>query len=37
VVLELEGDEDEIKHGISWVVQKGVSVDPVIVDIAKGK
>jgi hypothetical protein len=37
IVLELEGNEDEIKRGIGWVEQKGVRVDPVIDDTAKGK
>jgi len=29
VVLELEGAEEEIEQGISWVISKGVRVDPV--------
>jgi len=36
VVLELEGDEEEIELGISWVTSKGVRVDPVIGDIVEG-
>ena len=36
VVLELEGDEEEIELGISWVISKGVRVDPVIGDIVEG-
>jgi ABC-type methionine transport system ATPase subunit len=36
VVLELEGDEDEIERGISWVKGKGVRVDPVIGDVVEG-
>jgi len=36
VVLELEGEEKEIEEGISWVVSKGVRVDPVIGDIVEG-
>ena len=28
-VLELEGEEDDIEDGISWVTTKGVRVDPV--------
>ena len=36
VVLELEGDEKEIELGISWVISKGVRVDPVIGDIVEG-
>ena len=36
VVLELEGEEEEIERGISWVRGKGVRVDPVIGDIVEG-
>lgn len=36
VVLELEGEENEIERGISWVISKGVRVDPVIGDIVEG-
>jgi len=36
VVLELEGEEDEIEHGIAWVTSKGVRVDPVTGDIVEG-
>jgi len=36
VVLELEGEEEEIERGIGWVVSKGVRVDPVIGDIVEG-
>ncbi|MEE8619265.1 MAG: NIL domain-containing protein [Dehalococcoidales bacterium] len=36
VVLELEGEEKEIKQGIAWVTAKGVRVDPVIGDIVEG-
>ena len=36
VVLELEGKEEEIERGISWVASKGVRVDPVIGDIVEG-
>ncbi|MEE9520720.1 MAG: NIL domain-containing protein [Dehalococcoidales bacterium] len=36
VALELEGDEEEIELGISWVISKGVRVDPVIGDIVEG-
>lgn len=36
VVLELEGEEDEIERGINWVSGKGVRVDPVIGDIVEG-
>jgi len=36
VVLELDGEEEEIEQGITWVISKGVRVDPVIGDIVEG-
>lgn len=36
VVMELEGDEQEIDEGIAWVTARGVRVDPVIGDIVEG-
>jgi ABC-type methionine transport system ATPase subunit len=33
VVLELEGEGEDIERGIVWVTGKGVRVDPVIGDI----
>ncbi len=36
VVLELEGEEKEIEDGITWVISKGMRVDPVIGDIVEG-
>ena len=36
VVLELEGEEEDIEQGIAWVISKGVRVDPVIGDIVEG-
>lgn len=30
VVLEVDGEEDDIEEGIAWVISKGVRVDPVI-------
>ncbi|MDP2916900.1 MAG: NIL domain-containing protein [Dehalococcoidia bacterium] len=36
VVLELEGEEDDIERGIKWVTGKGVRVDPVIGDVVEG-
>ena len=35
VVLELEGEENDIEQGITWVTSKGVRVDPVSGDIAE--
>ncbi len=36
VVLELEGDEDEISRGIDWVTETGVRVDPISGDVVEG-
>lgn len=36
VVLELEGEESDIEQGITWVISKGVRVDPVTGDIVEG-
>ena len=36
VVLELEGEDEEIEQGIAWVTGKGVRVDPAIGDIVEG-
>ena len=36
VVLELEGEEDEITSGLEWVTEKGVRVDPVSGDVVEG-
>ena len=36
VVLELEGEEDEISSGMDWVVSTGVRVDPVGGDVVEG-
>ena len=36
VVLELEGEDNDIEQGIAWVITKGVRVDPVIGDIMEG-
>ena len=36
VLLELEGDEDEIATGLEWVTSTGVRVDPVSGDVVEG-
>jgi ABC-type methionine transport system ATPase subunit len=36
VVLELEGDEEEIRKGLVWVVESGVRVDPIAGDVVEG-
>ena len=36
VVLELEGEEEEIDRGVEWVSSAGVRVDPVAGDVIEG-
>lgn len=36
VVLELEGEENDIEQGLTWVTSRGVRVDPVVGDIVEG-
>ncbi len=36
VVLELEGDPDEIERSLAWAQEKGVRIDPVSGDIVEG-
>ena len=36
VVLEMEGVEEDIEEGITWVTSKGVRVDPISGDIVEG-
>ncbi len=36
VVLELQGELEEIERGLEWVAAKGVRVDPVQGDIIEG-
>jgi len=36
VVLELEGQIDEIERSVQWVIDQGVRVDPVAGDIVEG-
>ena len=36
VVLELEGEEDEITRSLEWVTAAGVRVDPVSGDVVEG-
>ncbi len=36
VVLELDGDHDEIDRALDWVASKGVRVDPVAGDVVEG-
>ena len=36
VILELDGDKDEIERSLQWVRKNGVRVDPVYEDIVEG-
>ena len=36
VILELEGETEEVERGLDWVTAKGVRVDPVPGDIVEG-
>jgi ABC-type methionine transport system ATPase subunit len=36
VVLELEGEREEIDRSLDWVRERGVRVDPVYEDIVEG-
>jgi L-aspartate semialdehyde sulfurtransferase ferredoxin len=36
VVLELEGDDDEIERSIRWAQEQGVRVDSALGDVVEG-
>jgi len=36
VILELEGDADEIDRSLAWAQAKGVRIDPVTGDVVEG-
>ena len=36
VILELDGPEDEIQRGLTWVADSGVRVDPIAGDVIEG-
>ena len=36
VVLELQGDDEEIDRGLVWVAESGVRVDPIAGDVVEG-
>ena len=36
VILELQGDEDEINKAIIWALEQGVRVDPITGDVIEG-
>ena len=35
VILEIEGEEEEIESGLSWVSSMGVRIDPVSGDVVE--
>ena len=35
VILELEGEEEEIDNGLSWVSSLGIRIDPVSGDVVE--
>ena len=36
VILELEGEEEELDRALEWVQSMGVRVDPVLADVVEG-
>ena len=36
VLLELEGDPEEIERSLAWAQEKGVRIDPVTGDVVEG-
>ncbi|MEO8456645.1 MAG: NIL domain-containing protein [Chloroflexota bacterium] len=36
VVLEIDGDHDEVDRALDWVRENGVRVDPVYEDVVEG-
>ena len=36
VILELEGDADEIARSVAWAESRGVRVDPITGDVIEG-
>ncbi len=36
VILELDGERDEIERSLDWVREQGVRVDPVYEDVVEG-
>jgi len=36
VILELDGERDEIERALAWVRDQGVRVDPVYEDVVEG-
>ncbi|MCC7364957.1 MAG: NIL domain-containing protein [Dehalococcoidia bacterium] len=36
VLLELEGEQDEIERSLAWAQSRGVRIDPVTGDVVEG-
>ena len=36
VILELDGEKEEIERGLQWVISTGVRVDPLSGDVVEG-
>lgn len=36
VILELEGSQEQIREGVTWISSLGVRVDPVAGDVIEG-
>jgi hypothetical protein len=36
-ILELEGEEEDIEQGITWVTSRGVRIEPVVSEMAESK
>jgi hypothetical protein len=36
VILELDGEREEIDRGLEWVASQGVRIDPISEDIVEG-
>jgi hypothetical protein len=36
VILELDGEREEIDRGLEWVESQGVRIDPITEDIVEG-
>ena len=36
VILELDGEEEEINRSLSWMASNGVRIDPVSGDVVEG-
>jgi hypothetical protein len=36
VILELEGEQDEIQRSLEWAQERGVRVDPLAGDVVEG-